>query len=181
MVIKYILLKRKKILFDYSGSLKPTKNIVRECFFSWIFNFIDSLYVVDLFSGSCVFGFEFFNFNSKKILNIEINKCNIDNILLNLNTFDKSFFNNFFLIHMDSYIWITTFNVLNFSLVIFDPPYVSKVLYFLELKRVIFLRKCLIMYVETNSFLLVEFFFNEWFLIRKSVIGKVLFFLVKKI
>lgn len=179
----FIFLKKKRIFFNYCDNLKPTKSIVRECFFSWIFFFIDKLYVLDLFCGSCAFGFAFFYLNAKKILNLDIDRTNISNILLTMTKFNIKNNFNFFLVNDDSTLWIKRFDILNFSLIVFDPPYANEKmkLYFLEVDRLIFFRKCLFLFVESNNFFISEIFCSDWFLIKKKNVGDVIFFLVKKI
>lgn len=181
MNLNFIFFNKKRIFFD--SNVKPTKNIVRQQFFSWIFLFVKKLYVVDFFCGSGIFGFEFFNYGAKKILNVDINLNSISNILLSMKKLNIFINDKYLLLRIDSFFWIKQLNILNFSLIVFDPPYSFEKIefFFKELYRVIFIRKCLILFFETNFIYYLNYFSYDFFLIKKKYIGNVLFFLIKKI
>ncbi|HIH2762858.1 MAG TPA: RsmD family RNA methyltransferase [Candidatus Azoamicus sp.] len=177
----FIFYNNKRLFFN--SSVKPTKNIIRKQFFSWIFSFIDKLYIIDFFCGSCVFGIQFYNSGSKKILNFDIKKENISNIYISLNNLNIYVNDKFLLYHFDSLNWIKKINILNFSLIILDPPYSFEKFekFLLKIIEIKFLRRCLILFLETNLIFHLSCFSYDFFLIRKNVIGNVLFFLIKKI
>lgn len=181
MFFNYIVFKKKKLFF--STRVKPTKNIVRKQFFSWIFVFVNKLYVIDFFCGSCVFGFEFFDYGAKKILNLDINDVIISDILISVKKLDICLNDKFLLHKCDSFFWIMQFDFLNFSLIVFDPPYSLKnvEIFFKHLNNIMFLRRCLTLFFETNFIFALNYFSYDFFLIKKKIIGTVLFFLIKKI
>lgn len=176
----FILYNNKRLFFN--SSVKPTKNIIRKQFFSWIFLFIEKLYVIDFFCGSCIFGIEFYNLGSKKILNFDIRKENISNVFISLNNLNIYVNGKFLLYQFDSLTWIKKINILNFSLVVLDPPYSFKKLenFLFKISRIKFLRKCLILFLETNFVFQLNCFTYDFFLIKKNIIGNVLFFLMKR-
>lgn len=183
MLKEIFFLKNKSIYFNHNECLRPTKFIVREQFFSWISFLLKRLYVIDFFAGSCIFGFLFFYLGVKKILNLEINKYNYIDILSNITRLNIDLGNIFFLLNIDSYLWMNKFNFLNFSLFIFDPPYSLSnfFFYFREVDRIFYVRGVLLIFLESNKFYILFFFFDSYFLIKKKVIGNVLFFLLKKL
>ncbi len=183
MLSKVIFLNGIKVFFNYSDKLKPTKRIVRECFISWVSHSINKLYVVDFFCGSGIFGFEFFFFKSIKVLNLDIDQHNYFNILNNMIRLNIPVSDEFFIINADSHLWIVKFNILNFSLFIFDPPYNLNNINFLffEVHRIFFTRKCLFIFLESNNIFVYYFLCDDLFLVKKKMIGCVLFFLLKKI
>lgn len=180
MNLNFIVFNNKRLFF--SSSVKPTKNIVRKQFFSWIFSFVSKLYVIDFFCGSCVFGFEFYSYGAKKILNFDIKKNNISNIFVSLNELNISVDDNFLLYNIDSLVWLKDIDFLNFSLLVLDPPYSFEniVFFLLKINSVKFLRKCVFFFFETNFVFALNYFSYDLFLIKKKVVGNVLFFLFKK-
>lgn len=181
MSFNFILYNKKKLFFN--DSVKPTKSIIRKQFFSWIFLFITKLYIIDFFCGSCVFGFEFYNYKSKKILNLDINSENINNILSSVSNLNILINDKFLLYNNDSFFWIKNINLFNFSLIIFDPPYsfYNIINFFIEINRIKYLRNCLFLFFETNYYFNLEHLSYDFFIIKKNVIGNVIFFLLKKI
>ncbi len=181
MSVNFIFFNKKKLFFN--KSVKPTKNIVRKQFLSWIILFINKLYVIDFFCGSCVFGFEFYHYKTKKILNFDINCSNIHNILSSLIDFNILISDKFLLYETNSFDWINNINLFNFSLIIFDPPYLfyNIIKFLIEISRIKFLRTCLFLFFETNCYFNLKYLSYDFFVIKKNVMGNVHFFLLKKI
>jgi len=175
-------MKQKHINFSIKSYIRPTKNNVREKFFSWIILYLDKLYVLDLFAGSGVFGFEFLSIGAKKIIMIENNNFAYKSILKN-SKFFKIFILKYYIFFSDSLKWMKMFNFLNISLIIFDPPYIFHhfKLYFLLLEKTIFFKKCLLIFIETNSKVILEEIPFTWFLLKKGYTGKTHFYLFKKL
>lgn len=180
MNLNFIVFNNKRLFF--SSNVKPTKSIIRKQFFSWIFLFVSKLYVIDFFCGSCVFGFEFYSYGAKKILNFDIKEINISNIYLSLNKLNIGVDDNFLLYKGDSLVWLKNIDMLNFSLLVLDPPYAFEHMeeFLLKINAVKFLRKCLYIFFETNFVFALNYFSYDIFLLKKKVIGNVLFFLLKK-
>lgn len=184
MKIKEIFFfKKKKIYLKQCFDLKPTKSLVRNFFFSLLTKFVSDLYSLDCFCGSCVFGIKLYFLNAKKVTNIDISTKHIFYCYTNISRFNISLNHNFKLLNLDSFNWLKMFDILNFSLLIFDPPYrlLNIHMYFLLINKIFFTRKCLFFYFETDCFKFFDFFLIDLFLIRKKIIGNVKFFLFKKI
>lgn len=183
MFNNFLFFNKKKVFFNLSKNLRPTKVIVREKFFSWIISFVNKSYVIDFFSGSCIFGFYFFYFNAKKIINLDVDKNNIQNIFLNAKSLNISFTDKFLLIEFDSSIWIEKYTILNISIIIFDPPYnfLKNKKFYLYFYNFFFVRKCLLFYIEVNNINSIDSYFFAYFLLKKNSIGRVLFFLFKRV
>lgn len=175
-------MKKKKINYLHGSVVKPSKNSVREFFFSWIFDYFDKLYVLDLFSGSGVFGFEFLSRGVKKIVMLEKNFYVYRSILKNC-VFFTSILNRCYIILYDSYDFIKKFNFFNVSLVIFDPPYnFSKFrVYFFFLNKNFFLKKCVLIFIESNNEYFLNFIPYNWFILKKKFFGSTYCYFFKKL
>ena len=180
--INFGFLKGAKVLFLKSKNLRPTKNNVRELLLSWIFSDIKKIYMLDLFSGSGIVGFELLSIGTSKIIMLE-NNYDIYNVLLRnkLNLYKHSY--NFHLLLINSYTWLKKFNFLNVSFVLFDAPYNYRFigLYFILLCKIIFLRKCLFICIESGSDDILYKIPYDWFLIKREILGNTYIYFFKKI
>lgn len=183
-VIKIISgdMKKKHIEFLFDSCVKPTKSNVRENFFSWVAFYFDRLYVLDLFSGSGVFCFEFLSRGVKKVIMLEKDIHAYTFISKNGKVF-SAYRKKINLYLCDSVDWISMYNFLNVSLIILDPPYGFSYFktYFLLLDKIIFLKKCLLVFVETNNSCVLFDIPYDWFLLKKGCLGKTYFYFLKKI
>ena len=175
-------LKNKKIYFLNFSSIRPSKSNVKDILFSWIYLYENTFYVLDLFSGSGGFSFEFFSRGLQKIIMLEKDYSSYKMILYNkLFLFKLNL--NCNLILSDSLFWLNKFNFLNLSFIVFDPPYnfifIKK--YFTKLDHIIFLRRYFLIFVENNSNIILKKIPYNWFLIKKEICGKTFFCLFKKI
>lgn len=174
-------MKKKQIQFLFDSSVKPTKNNVREVFFSWVSCYCNSLYVLDLFSGSGVFGFEFLSRGVKKVTMLEKSKEVCKSIYKNSNFFSE-YRHKFNIYFCNSFDWINTYSFLNISLIILDPPYNFCYFkeYFLLLDKISFLKKCLLVFIETNNTCVLLDIPYDWFLLKKGCSGNTYFYFFKK-
>lgn len=174
-------MKKKQIQFLFESSVKPTKSNVREIFFSWVVAYFNRLYVLDLFSGSGIFGFEFLSRGVKKVTMLEKNK-DVCNLIYKNSIFFSAYRNKFNIYVCNSFNWINMCNFLNVSLIILDPPYNFCYFkeYFFLLEKIIFLKKCLLIFIETNNSHVLFDIPCDWFLLKKGCLGKTYFYFFKK-
>ena len=142
------LFKNKKIFFPENKSLKPTKKNLRILFISWFFYNKKNIYFLDLFSGSGILGFELLSLKIQKVIMIDINKNSYEHLLINKKNLHINT-NNFKIYYADSYMWLKSFNILNISLIFFDPPYNFLFIknYFFEFNQISFVRKCVFFFI----------------------------------
>jgi 16S rRNA G966 N2-methylase RsmD len=180
-MMKINLNKFLNIKINIHKDLRPTKNFLRKSYISLINNYKSVPYLLDFFCGSCVINFELAYIKLCKIYAIEKNKQIYENILFNIINFKVK--NNIFItvINNDSHDWIKLIIFLNFSFILFDPPYNfnKKNILFLNLKKIKFLRNILVFLLETNK--KDNFNYKSFFILKKIKIGYVYFFLLKKI
>ncbi len=179
-LIEYGCLKNNKLIFLTSLKLRPTKNIIKKSLYSWIIYYINSLYIIDFFSGTGIICFNLFSNGAKKIIMLEQNKLFFKYI--NLNKIKLNLYNNFFIYLFDSMIWLKNLNILNVSLIIIDPPYIYNLYNFLlQLNAIFFLKKYLLIFLETNKHLFFKNYFLDIFLLKKKQSGQTKFYFLKKI
>lgn len=174
------LLKGKNIFFLYSEKTKPTKSDIKYKLFSYLNIKIKKYYVIDLFAGSGIINFEFISNGSTKNIMIEMCKKNYENIIKNKkNIFKKNKLINIFL--ENSYKWLKKNNILNTSIIIYDPPYNFNLtnLYFKLFNEIIFLRKCTLLFIESKNSYITKYILKNWFLIKKEKKGKTQIYLFK--
>jgi len=160
--------------------IKPTKTHIRQLLFSFIKKHITKHYLLDLFSGSGNFSISSILLDFNKIITIEKKVNNYKYIKHILRKIKKKKCIN--LILTDYKLWIKKFNIINISIIIVDPPY--KIYYFSifnKINNLIVLRKCLLIYYESNEYKNLYHAPKSWFLLKKNKLGKVYFYFLKKI
>ncbi len=143
---------------------------------------MNKLYVLDLFSGSGILGFEFFSMNVKKVIMLEIIFFIYKSIIRN-KFFLIGNVSNFDIFYVDSFLWIKKFNILNISLILFDPPYIFTLWksYFTCLNKIFFLKYYLLIFIESDKNFFLKKISYDWFLLKKGFLGKTFFYLFKRI
>ncbi len=66
--------KGKKIYFDLNDDLRPTPDRAKETLFNWLGQDLNTMYCLDLFSGTGALGFEAFSRGAQKVTFVEKNK-----------------------------------------------------------------------------------------------------------
>lgn len=178
--IKNGILKKKYINFDNLYNIKPTKDIIKKTIISYIKNFKE-LYTLDLFSGTGKICFELFSIGAKKVILIEKENKITKNIKENINNLIGK--KDFIVYLDDSYSWLKKKDMLNISVIIFDPPYnlTNYEKYFLIINQIKILKKYLIIIIETNKKNIIELLPLNFFIIKKKKIGQSIMHIIKKI
>jgi len=173
-------LKGRKIFFYENEALKPTKNKVRETLFNWLGPILINSYIIDLFSGSGILGFECFSRGAKSVIMLEIDNIRYMNILENKYLFNID--SGIEVINGDSYIWIIKNNLFKNSIILLDPPFkISFLIKCFLIVEQIFLNKKIILYIEFNTDSILNFLPLTWIVLRKGKSNNVFFYLIAKI
>lgn len=173
-------LKNKKITFNPTYNIKPTKNNIKSIFLTHIKHY-QKLYTLDLFAGTGILSFDILSINKHKHILIEKENNTYINLIKQKQLLMS---NNDLKIHnKDSYLWLKLFTFLNISLTIIDPPYVTQniVLCFSLLNKIKFLKKYMLVFFENNKKIILKNNFINYFLLNKYKKGNTLFYLIKKI
>lgn len=175
------LLKGKYIWYYKSYDLRPTGNIVKETLFNWLNNYLIGSRVLDLFSGTGILSFELLSRGVDKVCMLESNILRFNQLILNKRNLCLN--DECILIFYESIEWLKISNVLNFNIILLDPPYSSNLLkdVFFEIDRVSFYDKIVFIYFEFNDDNILYFLPYGWILFKKNRIGNVFFYLFKKI
>lgn len=179
--IKSGKLKGKAIYYNSSYNLRPIKSIIRKILFCW-FNFIiNKSYVLDLFAGTGVIGFEFISRGANYVLMLDINRIVYDNIISNKTRLDvKLMFN---IKNIDAYKWLDSKIILNFNIIILDPPYVENFLIscFIKINDINMFFNSLFIYFECNASSFLFYLPYNWILLKKVHLGRVYCYLLKRL
>ena len=74
--VEDLMIKGKKIPFDFKSSLRPTSSKLREVLFNWLQFEIQDYQCLDLFSGTGALGIEAISRGAERTVFIESNKKN---------------------------------------------------------------------------------------------------------
>jgi len=152
---------------------RPTSSMMREALFNIISNQIDGAFFLDLFSGSGIMGIEALSRGAEKVIFVEKDRKNANNIqknLINLNITDSAQ-----IICSDVVKALNKID-LTFDIIFADPPYaltfqlISQT--FTKLKEVNILKDNADVFIETDSkFQIDEINVENFYLVKSKKYG----------
>lgn len=174
-------LKGKCIWYCKFYDLRPTSSIVKETLFNWLNDYLKGSKVLDLFSGTGILSFELLSRGVNSVYMIENNVFRFDQLILNKSNLCLN--DECIVVFCESIKWLKMSKMLDFNIILLDPPYDSNLLKdsFFEIDRILFCYKIVFIYFEFNDESILYFLPYSWILLKKSKIGNVFFYLFKKI
>ena len=144
-------LKGKKIPFNFKNSLRPTSSKLREVLFNWLQFDIEGMNCLDSFAGTGALGIEAISRGAKHVTFLEKTPQVVKDLKKNINRLSLEKLSN---VEMtNAFQWIQNNSLLDFDLLMFDPPFydqrIEKFMNNLVLKE---LKKDGLVYFEKSTF-----------------------------
>lgn len=174
------LFKKKTINLPIDTTIKPTKNNIKIILYNSI-KIYKNKCILELFAGSGIISFDLFDENTIKNTLIENNKRNYINIKNNIYNLHIS--KNFKTYFESSYTWLKNLKLLNFSIIIADPPYNTQdiLIYYNIINKINLIKNFILFFYETSKKLIIKNTFIDYFLIKKYKKGISLCYIIKNI
>ncbi len=172
--------KNKKIIYKSLQYLKPTKSNIKSLFYSQIKNY-KKIYTLELFAGTGNMSFDLSNNKKNKSILIEKNRKIYENIKNNKKILKNK--NNIQIYLNDSKKWLKHIKIINFSILIIDPPYKNTKIYkyFKKIEKINIIKKYTIYFIESKKKIIFKNFFTNYFLLKKNKKGISKFIIIKNI
>ena len=144
-------LKGSKLFFKSSSNLRPTANKLRETLFNWLQFDIEIMYFLDPFAGTGRLGFEPIPRGAKHVPFLQKTPQVVKDLKKNIDRLSLEKLSN---VEMaNAFQWIQKNSLLDFDLLMFDPPFydqrIEKFMNNLVLKE---LKKDGLVYFEKSTF-----------------------------
>ncbi len=144
-------LKGSKLFFKSSSNLRPTANKLRETLFNWLQFDIEGMNCLDSFAGTGALGIEAISRGAKHVTFLEKTPQVVKDLKKNIDRLSLEKLSN---VEMtNAFQWIQNNSLLDFDLLMFDPPFydqrIEKFMNNLVLKK---LKKDGLVYFEKSTF-----------------------------